>query len=374
MVKVIQFIHGLNMGGAETLVKDYAINFNKKDIDLTVLCLERRDSPYEEILKMAKIKVIYICDEIPLWGRKDIFSRLLNHFILYLLVRKYIRKIAPDILHYHLILGSYVRFAKPDKSTVIFYTQHFQVERWKRDYLKDIEAVKWLMKNYKMKLIALNNSMKEELNELFKVDDTLVLNNGIDISSFNNSIQFLEGRKSLGISEGAFVIGHVGRFVAIKNHSFLIDVFAEIEKKNKNAFLLMIGNGEKIQFVRNKLSKLGLENKYLILSERTDISDLMRMMDVFVFPSFSEGMPVTLVEAQISGLKCIVSDVIPEAIRISNLVKYASLKSSAKIWAEEILSWEVERIEYYDLEKWDICKIVDDLENLYYQNTLMLKW
>lgn len=370
MIKVIQFIHGLNMGGAETLVKDYALNFNKKNINLIVLCLERRGFPYEKILKKAGINVIYICDKMPLFGRKDIFSRILKHFILYFLVRKYIKGIAPDILHFHLSLSSYVKFARPPKSTVIFYTQHFQVESWQRNYPKDVRAAKWIMRNYKMKLIALNSSMKKELDTLFKVDDTLILNNGID---FNNFRQVFARRESLGIPENAFVVGHVGRFDAIKNHSFLVDVFAEIEKKNKDAFLLMVGNGERMQFICDKLSNLGLDNKYMILSDRMDIPDLMHMMDVMVFPSFSEGMPVTLIEAQISGLKCFVSDVIPEAIKISNLIKFGSLKVPAQNWAEEILVWEVEKKAYYNIEEWDICKIVKSLENLYYRNILVAK-
>lgn len=368
MLKVIQFIHGLNMGGAETLVKDYALGFDKSKIDLTVLCFERYNSPYEKILKDAGINVIYICDEMPLFERREIWARVINKFMLFLKIKKYIHKIDPDIIHEHLILNSYLKFARPGKKTIIFYTQHFQIKRWIEHYSKEVKALKWLMKHYKVCFIALNNLMKKELDEYFHIDSTVILKNGVNLDKFCLVLTGTEMREKLGIPKETFVVGHVGRFSEIKNHEFLVDVFAEIVKKNENTFLLMIGKGETMKAVQRKLKSFKLDNKAMIISDRTDIPDLMKAMDILVFPSFSEGMPVSLVEAQISGVKCLVSkEAISKEIEISNLIRYKSLEEPASNWADEVLRWEEEKIEYVGVDDWDMEKVIKNLENLYYK-------
>jgi glycosyltransferase involved in cell wall biosynthesis len=91
----------------------------------------------------------------------------------------------------------------------------------------------------------------------------------------------------------------------------------------------------------------------------------MHAMDVFVFPSFSEGLGITLIEAQFSELRCVAADTIPMATKISNLIRYRSLDDTAKAWADEILSWRKETAEYYDPEKWDMCRIIHQLEDMY---------
>lgn len=366
MLKVIQFIHGFNMGGAETLVKDYALGLDREKFDLTILCYERYNSPYERILEDAGVNVIYICDEIPLFGRKGILARVLNKILLYIKIRKYIHKIKPDIIHEHLILNSYLRFAKPNKKTAIFYTQHFQVKRWIKDYGKDIKALKWLMKHYKVYLIALNNSMKQELNDYFNINNTIILKNGINLEKFNLALHGTRARENLGIQKDVFVIGHVGRFSKVKNHEFLIEVFDEVIKRKKNALLLMIGKGDSIEGIKKKINNYKLDKNVIILSDRTDVPELMKAMDVLVFPSFSEGMPVSLVEAQMAGLKCLVSkEAVSNEIEISNLVKYISLQEPASKWADEILGWKEERVEYFGIDSWDMRKVIKHLESLY---------
>lgn len=366
MLKVIQFIHGLNMGGAETLVKDYVLGFDKENIDITVLCYEHCSSPYEQILREAGIRVIYICDEIPECEKRDFLSKVRKTVKLYWKIRRHIREICPDIIHIHLMLSRYVKFARPAKSTAILYTQHFQVERWKKNYPQDLKAAKWLKKHYTMRLIALNENMRKELNYLFHVDDTLIFNNGVYMSRFENTRSRADIRRELGIAENAFVIGHVGRFSQIKNHDFLVDVFGEISKVREAAFLLMIGKGETKEQIEERLNTLGLgEGKSMTLSDRTDVPDLLKSMDFLIFPSFSEGMPVILVEAQVAGVRCLVSDVVSRAIEISNLIQYESLKETPARWGEKILDWKTETAVYYNVEKWDMKNIIRELEQAY---------
>lgn len=367
MIKVLQFIHGFNMGGAETLVKDYVIGLDKQKIDLTVLCYERFGSPYEKILEQAGVKVIYVCDKMPFWKRKELWARVINKIQRYVFVRKKIKDIDADIIHFHLQLNDYIKFARPKKETVLFYTQHFDVKRLVNLFSKEVKAIRWLLCHYNMYLIALNNSMKKELEDLFHTEKVLVFNNGINIEKFQADVDVEQIREKIGIPKNAYVIGHVGRFSEIKNHSFLVDVFAEYRKKNPNSFLLMVGKGETMEKVQNKTRELGLENQTLILSDRTDVPELMKAMNVLVFPSFSEGMPVTLVEAQVSGVKCLVADTVSEEIQVSNLVKYKSLSDTAESWAREIMNWGDTERQFYNLDKWDMQQIIRSLEKTYYE-------
>lgn len=365
MIKIVQFIHGLNTGGAETLVKDYALMLDKNKFDLTILCLEHRDSPYEQLLFENNIKVKYICDDMPLYRSKWVLARLFNGVQRRMLVRRELNTISPDIIHEHLLLNEYVKFSRLRKNTKIVYTQHFDVTRWMEKYPKEIKCLRWLLKNYDVQVIALNNSMKLQMDDVLNISSTTVFNNGIDINRFRKKINKIEYKKSVGISKDSIVIGHIGRFSEIKNHSFLVDVFYEFQKLNCNSILLMIGTGETMPKIKEKINRLGLNDKTIILSNRSDISELLRIMDYLVFPSFSEGMPVSLVEAQIAGLRCLVSDAVSNEIECSNLMRYKSIQDSAMNWAKTIFDWKPEPVVYRNIEKWDMCKIVKQLEQLY---------
>ena len=103
----------------------------------------------------------------------------------------------------------------------------------------------------------------------------------------------------------------------------------------------------------------------MILSQRTDIPNLLNAMDRFVFPSVFEGLGIVLIEAQKAGVPCIASDVVPKAAVVSNLVKQLDLGLLAKDWANEVIDWEVQSVESKGLEEWDMSKVVLRLEEYY---------
>ena len=152
-----------------------------------------------------------------------------------------------------------------------------------------------------------------------------------------------EIRQKLNI-ESKIVISNVGRFTTQKNHTFLIDIFNEIYKKNNNAVLMLIGNGEKEDEIKKKVEKLGIQNSVLFMGHRDDVNELMQAMDVFVMPSIYEGLPVVGIEAQAAGLPCFMSkDVITDEVKIAENVKFISLDDNAEKWADEILSSDLTR-------------------------------
>jgi len=170
---------------------------------------------------------------------------------------------------------------------------------------------------------------------LFKENYT-VINNGIDTEKFKfNQIVRDKKRKELNI-EDKFVIGHIGRFVKQKNHKFLIEVFNEIFKRNKNSILLLIGDGPLKKEIEQKVNELNLSNNVIFAGIKNNVSDYYQVMDSFVFPSIFEGLGIVSIEAECSGLPCFISNVIPDDVIICNTTKI-SLSSSAKEWADIIL-------------------------------------
>lgn len=165
-----------------------------------------------------------------------------------------------------------------------------------------------------------------------------VLKNGIDASLYRyDPEKTLQAKREKGL-EDKVVFGHVGRFTDVKNHEFLIDVFEQIHRKMPQSVLLLAGRGELEEKIREKAEKLGLSSSVLFLGVQEDIANLMRQMDVFLFPSKHEGLGIVVIEAQASGLPCYISSGIPEEAVVTGSVTRLSLDRTAKEWAEKILT------------------------------------
>ena len=171
-----------------------------------------------------------------------------------------------------------------------------------------------------------------------------IIHNAVDYEKFKiNTEKRNQIRQEFNI-ENKLVVGNVGRFTTQKNHAFLIDIFYEIYKKNNNAVLMLVGNGEKEQQIKQKVKKLGIQNCVLFMGYRSNVNELMQAMDMFLMPSLYEGLPVVAIEAQAAGLPCFMSkDVITEEVKIADNVKFISLEDSTEKWANEILSSDLSR-------------------------------
>ena len=137
--------------------------------------------------------------------------------------------------------------------------------------------------------------------------------------------------------ENKFVVGHIGRIFPAKNHPYLLEVFKEFLQKNENSVLLLVGDGPSRKEIENKAQSLGVSEKVIFTGVRSDVNEILQAMDCFVFPSVYEGLPVTVIEAQASGLPCLISDTITDEVCITDLVNKLSIKESPGIWAEEII-------------------------------------
>ena len=187
-----------------------------------------------------------------------------------------------------------------------------------------------------------------------------VIPNAIDTSIFKfNSEKRKLVRTDLGISECSMVIGHIGRFIQVKNHEFILRVFAAYKKIVPDSSLLLVGDGPLLNTVKEKTGILGLSDSVITTGARQDIPDLLCAMDCFIFPSLFEGLPVTLIEAQCSGLPCVIADHITDEAAVTDLFTRLSLSQNPESWAYKIAKNENKREPYstvvmnagYDIKK-----------------------
>ena len=151
----------------------------------------------------------------------------------------------------------------------------------------------------------------------------IILNNGLNIQFYKYNEKIREKKRNeLNIKKDEFLIGHVGRMVKQKNHFFLIDVFEKYLILNNKSKLLLIGDGELRQQIIDYITDKGLNDKVIMLGVRSDTNELYQAMDCFVFPSLYEGMPNTVIEAQTSGLNCIISNTITKTVNLTDRVKF----------------------------------------------------
>lgn len=198
----------------------------------------------------------------------------------------------------------------------------------------------------------------------------IIFNNAIPLEKFiyNEDIR-LKTRDKLNLND-KIVLGHVGRFNPSKNHQFLLKVFYEVYKKNPNSHLILVGDGTEKSKLIDITEKLNIEKNVSFLGVRDDVADIMQAMDIFVFPSLFEALPVTLVEAQASGLRNIVSNSLTKDICFTNLIDFISLDESVEIWANQILKYSnnYERKNMYENIKasgYDVKENAKWLENFY---------
>ena len=150
-------------------------------------------------------------------------------------------------------------------------------------------------------------------------------------------------REMFGANESTRVFVHVGRFHEAKNHMFLLDVFAQYMETNKNALLVLAGDGELRDVIVDKIIDLQITDKVLLLGNRADVPNILQAADCFLFPSRWEGLPVTVVEAQAAGIPCLVSNHVTKDVNVSSLISYLSICDGTDVWTSAILNLDWER-------------------------------
>jgi glycosyltransferase involved in cell wall biosynthesis len=328
-VRVLQVLASLDRGGAESMIMNIYRHIERSKIQFDFVVNEQEtEYAYEaeitelggRIYRMPSYKIVNYFTYKRAWERllckhpewSIVHGHHTSPAFIYLTVADSLNRVT--IAHSHTAGGE--RSLKSYTKVLTRYPL-----RYIADYLFacSSSAAKWMFGKH-------SNS-------------ALIINNAIDAKKyiFNETIR-KEIRKAMQI-ENKFVVGHVGSFNTPKNHEFLIDVFLRICDKNANAVLLLVGDGELRFSIERKVANLGLSERVIFTGVRSDVPDLLQAMDVFLFPSLYEGLPVTLVEAQAAGLKVIASDTITDEVKLTDLVEFVSFTQPLPYWAEKTLQY-----------------------------------
>ena len=305
----------MNRGGAETLLMNLYRNIDRAKVQFDFLTCKQGVFDKEIISMGGKIHRIPYITEKGHFG----YLRALNQFF----------KTHPEytIVHSHMdkMSGLVLESARKNKVPVRIAHSH----NTSSEGNLPAKLYKWYagrkIFSSSTHMLACSNAAAKWLFE-GKVDNAKVLKNGVDCSKFTySSDKRRTVRETLKVKNN-FVIGHVGRFNHQKNHSFLIDIFHEVTKEVPAAKLILVGDGPLREEIQRKVNDLNLDHKVIFLGIRDDIHHLLQGMDLFLFPSLHEGLPVTLIEAQGTGLPCVISNEITEEVDMGiNLVDYCPL-------------------------------------------------
>ena len=165
-----------------------------------------------------------------------------------------------------------------------------------------------------------------------------VLDNGIDSEKYLYNREIKEElRKKNNISNEKILL-HVGSFCNRKNQAFLIDVFEQVVKMNPNVILWLVGVGPNMGNIKKIVETKKLENKVRFIGSVNDVWDYMIASDCFVLPSTVESFGIVNIEAQAAGLPCLISDVVPQKVKLMKTVEFISLNESALVWAQKLIT------------------------------------
>ena len=375
MKKIIHLIPTLGYGGAETMVKDYALLTERSKCDIIIVVWSGSiDSFVERELSLGNCKVIFL-QELRFGNIEKIgfLHRLFRKIGRYIDFRHIVYNEKPDVIHMHLRIGIYPIIIPYKKLGIkYFYTVHNVLDRYftkkigiNSKYL-DYRVAKYLSWKNRISFIALHDGLNEEIRSYFNTDTVYTVNNGIRMERFVPELYNRNDiRGALGIRPQDYLVGNVGSFSEQKNHDMILDVFCEVIKRRPDSKLLLVGRGVERPKIEARMKTLNIEDKVIILENRDDVPALMSAMDVFLFPSKWEGFGNVLIEAQCMGLRCIISDRVPEAVRLTNLVVVRSLEDNPSEWAETLLDNTILGSPIGKLEDYDMRKSVDKLIELY---------
>lgn len=354
-IRVLQIIPTFGVAGAEKVVLNY-LKYNQSDaMHIKAISLyPSQNSMYDREIAADGLDVTY------LHKKRGFDIGVVKE------LRKAIQQYNPDVIHTHLYALKYLLLTGEIKNRKVFHTIHNQPD-------KDVGKLDALINKYcfrksKVVPVTLQDELANEVNNYYGVKNTRVIKNGIPLQEYSKKNNELY--KELNLEKNTFVIGHIGRFSWQKNHDFIINIFEKIQKDKKNTCLLLIGSGGEEQRIKALVEEKGMTEHVRFLGNRSDIAELLNIMNVFFFPSRYEGLGIVLIEAQAANVPCVVSTAIPEEVLLTPKIKRLDLKDSPQKWEETLLHPETihENQLHGRLQDYDIVKILLGLEEMYKNN------
>lgn len=329
-IRIAQIIGKWLGGGVESVVMNYYRHIDRTKIQFDFICdKDSTNIPYDEIEQLGGRVILVPPYQKVFEYQKDLIKIFKDNN--YKIVHSHINTLSIFPLRAAKKAGVPIRIAHSHSTT--------NKKEWKKNLVKQI--LRPFSKVYATDYMCCSELAGRWLfdNKEYDKGNVYLLNNAIELDKFKYDEQLRnKKRKELNIKDDTLVIGHVGRFVEQKNHRFLIDIFNEVHKQKENSILLLVGQGPLMEEMKEKVKTLGIEDSVKFLGQRNDVNELYQVFDVFCLPSLYEGLPVVGIEAQATGLLCVLSDDMTKETKVLNETEFLSLKQSASVWSKIILN------------------------------------
>ena len=355
MIRVLQIIGSLERGGAETFLINLYRNIDRKKIQFDFAIYNNKPSEngyYKEVVKLGG-KVFFLPPKSK--GISSNFKAIqtIVQENNYKMVWRYTSSCFGliDLLAAksggasELILNSRSTHTDSKSELIIHYVlKPFLPLAVTKGYACGIMAGKWM----------------------FGRQSFEVLNNGIELEPFRYDEKLRNQHRQEFQLQDKIVVGHVGRFHPVKNHRLIIEIYEKFREKISNSVLVLVGMGELLPQIQELVKEKGLEREVLFLGSRSDVPEMLQMMDIFVMPSLFEGFPRAFLEAQAAGLPCIVSATISKEVDVTGNVSFVDLDAPVEVWADKIVekcgsktddNTELLKVAGYDIK--DVTKRVE---------------
>lgn len=362
-IKVAMITNHLGITGIGTVMMNYCKALDKDKFDLTILAGKPIAPKYAQECKEYGIHLI----TLP--------SRHGESFKHYTALWKALKAEHYDIVHAHgsssmmaieltiaKLAGVKVRIAHSHNSTCPNYKVHKVLNPYFRKIYSKALACGKLAGDW-----------------LFGENNYEVLPNGFHTENFTFSGEDRAAIRNELCVDDQSLIGHIGRINGQKNQEYLLDIFERVAAIRSDAILLIVGTGPDEKKIKAKIQQHPYKERIIFYGETDNPTAFYSAMDVFVFPSRYEGLPVVLLEAQISGLPCVVSDRVTREVNLGD-INWKSIDGDPQLWADAILAVKIrtaeERLAYREehieeIQKYDITQTVKQLEKIY--SDLMVK-
>ena len=329
---VYQIFTGVNPGGAEVVMFNH-MRLMPKKYHFVVL-VERKDTSFFDSMLCDNIEIVVIGSYCSLRYIRNLvklfyFSRdaiVHSHVNVKSIIPLFIAKlfgVKTRILHSHINLrpinlsklvssvGFYEEFKVLIKTILVPYAKHMSTI----NLACGVDAGRWMFSDTKFN----------------------VFRNAIEFNKFRFDLDNRNRyRLELGLGNDDLLIGHVGRFYEQKNHTFMIDIAKRMLDNGVNFKMIFIGSGDLIQSVNERIALLGLSDNVIMYGVTNNTGDILSAMDLFLFPSLYEGLPLTLIEAQVNDLPVLASSNVTDEVAMTNLVTRMSLELGVDDWIETI--------------------------------------
>ncbi len=376
-LRILHVIGGMSRGGPETWLMRILRHIDRQRFQMDFVVHTTEKCPYDQEVQALGGRIIPCLQPHNPFIYARNFKRILKNYGPYDIVHSHVQYYSGFIVRLAYQAGVPIRIAHnhtPTYGNIDALDQH-KYGILRRGYIALMRN--WISRYATLGLIVNRAGGPDMFGSNWESDPRFrILHYGIDLTLFRSEIDSKAIRRGLGIPADAFVVGNVSRFFRKKNHPFILEIFSQLTRLEPRLLLLLVGDGPLQKDIEDQAARMGLTPQVIFTGSRPDVPDLMRgAMDVFLFPSFSEGLPNVMLEAQAAGLPCVFSDdMAAEVDIISPLIHRMSLSQPASEWADAVRAVknpsdriaQEEALEIFDGSPFDLLWGLKELERAYH--------